>query len=304
MKIAASFLSNGIKIAAELHLPADYKTGERRRALVVSHPFGGVKEQTAGLYAARLAERGLVALTFDAAHQGVSEGLPRFLEDPAQRAEDIRSAVTFLSTQDQVDAGRIGALGICASGGYVPYAAQTESRIRAVATVSGADMGALFREGLGGGNSPQALRDLLAEVGRQRTREAMGEPARLDPIVPHTPRDVTEETPALYAEGTDYYRTPRAQHPNSPNKYLFTSIDRIVGYSSFDHVDLIAPRPLLMIAGSKADTLYFSELACSKAGPAAELFVIEGASHIDLYDKPEYVGPAVDRLAAFFEQTL
>lgn len=304
MKTATTFQSNGKKIAAELYLPADYKPGERRRAVVVSHPFGGVKEQTAGLYASKLAEQGLVALTFDAAHQGASEGMPRYLEDPFQRAEDIRSAGTHLSTLDQVDADRIGVLGICASGGYVTYTAQTDARFKAVATVSAADMGLLFREGLGGSSSRQALQQTLAEVAEQRTREAEGAPVRLDPVVPESPEQMTPDTPDLYREGSNYYRTPRAQHPRSTNQYAFTSIDRIAAYSSFDHVDLIAPRPLMMIAGSRADTRYFSEMACAKAGPNAKLVVVDGASHIDLYDKPEYVDPAVQQLSTFFDKSL
>lgn len=304
MKLATSFLSNNIKIAADLYIPDNYQAGQRLPGIVVSHPMGGVKEQTAGLYASLLAENGFIAIAFDAAYQGASEGLPRFLEDPAQRAEDIRSAVSYLTTREEVDSERIGALGICASGGYVPFTATTDSRIKAVATVSAADVGRLWREGLGGNGSREALQEMLAEVGRQRTREARGEEPLLVPIVPHTPADVTPETPVLFREGTDYYRTPRAQHPNSPNKYLFTSIDRITAYSSYDRIELIAPRPLLMIAGSEADTRYFSEQAVAKAGANAELFLIDGATHIALYDVPEYVSQTTNKLVSFFRAGL
>jgi uncharacterized protein len=303
MKTNVSFLSNGLKLAGHLYTPDDLQPGEQRPAIVVAHPFGGVKEQTAGLYAAKLAAKGLIALAFDASYQGESEGEPRYLEDPFVRAEDIKSAVDFLANHASVNPQRIGALGICASGGYVPFAAQTDRRIRAVATVSAADIGLLYREGLGGHGTPEQLKELLEAVGEQRTREARGEPVRIDPIVPET-ADISADTPTLFREGSDYYRTPRAQHPNSPNKYVFTSIGRMAAYSSYDHIDLISPHPLMMIAGSDADTRYFSELAIEKALEPKELVLIEGASHIDLYDKEQFVGPAVEKMVGFFKQYL
>lgn len=303
MKTNVSFLSNGLKLAGHLYTPDDLQPGEQRPAIVVAHPFGGVKEQTAGLYAAKLAAKGLIALAYDASYQGESEGEPRYLEDPFVRAEDIKGAVDFLSNHASVNPQRIGALGICAAGGYVPFAAQTERRIRAVATVSAADIGLLYREGLGGSGTPEQLKQLLEEVGLQRSREARGEPVRLDPVVPN-PADITADTPTLFREGSEYYRTPRAQHPNSPNQYVFTSIDRIAAYSSYDHIDLISPHPLLMIAGTKADTRYFSEMAIEKALEPKELVLIEGATHIDLYDKEQFVGPAVEKMAGFFKHYL
>ncbi|MFJ2281832.1 alpha/beta hydrolase [Pseudomonas sp. NPDC087803] len=303
MKTNVSFLSNGLKLAGHLYTPANLQPGEQRPAIVVAHPFGGVKEQTAGLYAAKLAANGLIALAYDASYQGESAGEPRYLEDPFVRAEDIKSAVDFLANHASVNPQRIGALGICASGGYVPFAAQTDRRIRAVATVSAADIGLLYREGLGGHGTPEQLKELLEQVNEQRTREARGEPVRIDPIVPET-ADISEDTPTLFREGSDYYRTARAQHPNSPNKYVFTSIGRIAAYSSYDHIDLISPHPLLMIAGSEADTRYFSEMAIEKALEPKELVLIEGTSHIDLYDKEQFVGPAVEKMVGFFKQYL
>ncbi|OHX15538.1 alpha/beta hydrolase [Chromobacterium sphagni] len=304
MKTSIRFNNNGLKMADHPYLPVDIQPGEKRAAIAVSHQFGGVKEQTAGLYAQKLSERGFIALAFGASHQGESEGEPRLLEDPAARLEDISSAVSYLSTHEQVDPQRIGALGICASGGYVVKAAQTERRIRAVAAISAVDIGLFFREGLGGGGSTEALKQLLEQVGRERTLEAQGGAPRYDPILPHTPADVSASTPSLYAEGTDYYRTARAQHPNSPNRYLFRSIDRITAYSSFDHVERIAPHPLLLIAGSRADTRYFSQLAYDRAQQPKELLLLEGASHIDLYDREQYVAPSVAKLDAFFHTHL
>jgi len=298
-----TFKSNGLKIAGHLYLPDDYKQDEKRPAIVVSHPFSGVKEQTAGLYAKNLSEKGFVTLAFDASHQGESEGDPRYLESPVVRAEDVKSAVSFLETRDEVDEEGIGALGICASGGYVPYAAETDLRIKAVAGVSGVDMGDLFRKGLPSSMCPN-IEHLLGESAKARTEEARGQPPRLEHIVPNTPEEVPKDAPALFREGTDYYRTPRGQHPNSPNWFLLRSVEDIVEYSSYEHVDMISPRPLLMIAGTKADTRYFSEMAIEKAKAPRELFLVEGAMHVDMYDKEQYVDPAVEKLSNFYKQYL
>jgi uncharacterized protein len=297
-----TFLSKGITLAGNLYLPRRDAPNRRKAAIVVSHPFGGVKEQTAGYYAALLCNEGFITLTFDAAFQGESEGEPRYLEDPFQRAEDIKSAVSFLSTLcDDVDPERIGALGICASGGYVPFAAQTDRRIKAVATISAADIGLLFRKGLGNVQSVEVLQEQLKEAALERTKEAKGQKPRLANVVPHTPADVTKDTPDLYREGTDYYRTSRGGHPNSPNLYIFRSVDLCASYSSYDLIDLISPHPILLIAGSKADTLYFSQLAYEKAKEPKELFIVDGATHIDLYDHGEHVVP---KLTGFMEKYL
>ena len=250
-----------------------------------------------------ITEKGFITLTFDASYQGESEGEPRYLEDPFARAEDIKSAVSFLETRDEVDEQGIGALGICASGGYVPFAAQTDQRVKAAATVSAADLGDLFRRGLPSSTFPN-VKHLLEESGKARTEEARGQPPHLLHIVPNTPEEVPKDAPTLYREGTEYYRTPRGQHPNSPNWFLTRSIDQIAEYSSYDHVDMISPRPLLLIAGTKAEARFFSEMAFEKAKAPKELFLIEGATHVNMYDRDKYVSPSVEKLSIFFNQYL
>ncbi|GAA3189163.1 alpha/beta hydrolase [Streptomyces virens] len=289
MKTDVTFLSSGLTLAGILFLP-DTPTAGRLAAVVVSHPGGGVKEQTASVYAERLAREGFAALAFDAAYQGESEGEPRGLEDPFQRAEDIKSAVSFLTTRDEIDPDRIGALGICASGGYVPYAAQTDVRIKAVATVNATDMGSVMRDGLGRTQDPQLLRAMLESAAAARTAEARGEAV---------PRQewITE---AVDAETYAYYRTPRGHHPRAVRPWPVRSLDRIIQYDSYASIHLIAPRPLLMIVGSDANTAYFSREAVARAAGPKELFVVEGATHISLYDKDEHVTPAVARLGAFY----
>ncbi|WP_321422109.1 alpha/beta hydrolase [uncultured Methanobacterium sp.] len=304
MEKTVSFKNNEINLAGHLYLPDDIDENKKHPAIVIGHPVGGVKEQVAGSYALKLSEHGFITLTFDASYQGESGGKPRYLEDPASRVEDVRCAVDYLSNHPLVDENRIGGLGICGSGGYVVNAAQTEHRIKAVAGLSSVDIGGLFRDGFEGITTLDERQIMLEEVGKQRTKEANGEPIQLIPIVPDSADELTENTPVLYREAYEYYRTPRAQHPNSPNRMVFTSIDKIMAYSSYDQVDTISPRPLLLIAGSAADSLYFSEEAYKKAKEPKELFTIQGATHIDLYDKPEFVDPAVEKLLEFFGENL
>ncbi|MYQ48819.1 alpha/beta fold hydrolase [Streptomyces sp. SID4985] len=301
MKQNVTFDSAGLKLAGTLFTP-DEHSGDRLPAVVVSHPAGGVKEQTASVYAERLAREGFAALVFDAAYQGESEGTPRGLENPFQRAEDVRAAVTYLTTRDDVDPARIGALGICASGGYVPFAAQTDHRIKAVGTVSAADTGDLFRRGLGRTQGPEALEAMLDQAGALRTAEARGEAPVMQNWVPESQEGLEEGT--LWREGSEYYYTERGLHCRSNTGWVLRSIDQLAQYDSYALIRLIAPRPLLMIIGSKADTAYFSREAVAEAGDNAELFVVEGATHVDLYDKDEYVTPAVAELTGFFGKHL
>ncbi|MFF3786846.1 alpha/beta hydrolase [Streptomyces sp. NPDC001933] len=292
------FPSNGLKLVGHLYTP-DAPASGFRPAIVVGHPGSGVKEQAAGLYARRLAERGFVTLAFDAAYQGASEGEPRGLEDPGQRVEDLKAAVSFLSTHDEVDAGRIGALGICASGGYALAATATDHRIRAVSTVSAVDISRQFRLGADGTQDPDALQNMLAAAAAARTTEARGEGIRRFPLFPATEAEARRAGPHVH-EGWEYYCTPRAEHPRSAKTFTWSSVDRIASFDAFHAVGLIAPRPLLMITGREAVTSWMSVEAFQKAGAPKELHWIEGAVHNDLYDKDACVTPAVDRLAEFF----
>jgi hypothetical protein len=300
----ADFFSNGIKIAAIIYMPssaltATYKTSP---AIVVSHPGTGVKEQTAGLYAQLLAEQGFIALTFDAAYQGESEGLPRGLEDPAQRVEDIKCAVSFLGTLPQVDTDRIGVLGICASGGYGIMAAAADQRIKAIATVSAADIARQFKKGGNGNQDPQVFQHLLSLAAADRFEEAKGNQPRVLPVFP-----TEEQAKAMGAhvyEGWQYYCTNRGQHPRSAKVLTLSSIDRIATFDAFAFVNLIAPRPLLMIVGSKAETMWMTKEAYAAALQPKELMIIEGASHVALYDKMEFIEPALSKLVDFFTVNL
>ncbi|KHT33336.1 MULTISPECIES: alpha/beta hydrolase [Pectobacterium] len=291
-------------IVANLFKPAGFDQNKKYAAIVVTHPIGGVKEQTAGLYAQKLAEQGFITLAYDASYQGESGGEPHLMELPSARVDDISCSIDFLSTLSYVDANRIGSLGICGGGGYVLSAAQTEQRIKAVATVSAAEIGDLRRNGLSNSRTYEQRMQLLKDAAEQRTREARGEAIRLTPTVPESTKDFTESTPVMYREGYEYYRTARGQHPNAPARAVFSSLPSQMAFYAFEQLETISPRPALMIAGAKADSLYFSELAYQKTQEPKELFLVPGASHIDMYDKPQYVTPAVTKLTAFYQQYL
>ena len=302
MKRQVTFKNNQIDIAGEFHLPAGFDEAKKYAAIVCAHPAGAVKEQSPALYGRMLADKGFVVLTFDASHQGASGGEPRFLENPFERVEDVRSAVDYLTTLPFVDAGRIGALGICAGAGYSISAATTERRIGAVAGVSPADAGSAIREGWDGRMPLSELNKMLESVAAQRSAEANGAAVQYMTYVPETP----DENPFVtFREAYYYYRTPRAQHPNSPNKVMFTSLDKLVAFSAADRIDALLTQPLLLVVGSKSDARRFVDTYHEKAASNdKEVVVVEGATHVDLYDVPQYVEPAVAKLATFFSNKL
>ncbi|KAF2794932.1 alpha/beta-hydrolase [Melanomma pulvis-pyrius CBS 109.77] len=297
------FPSNGIDIVGELYLPASGSPSRKNAAIVIGHPSFGVKEQAAGAYARALSDAGFIALAFDAAYQGESGGLPRMLENPFQRAEDARAAVSYLTTRSEVDAERIGALGICASGGYVPFAAQTDTRMKAVATVSGADFGRIVREGLKpkGSITREQLMEQLAQANALRTIEAKDGEARMVVMTPQEKSAIPEGAPDLIKDAWDYYMTDRGRHPRSRQSWVGRSMDLCANFDAYRFVDMISPRPLLMIAGEKADTKYFSEEAIQQAKEPKELFVVEGKSHVALYDDLSETAP---KLLDFFAKSL
>ncbi|CAI6093543.1 unnamed protein product [Clonostachys chloroleuca] len=300
------FKAGQLTIAAELHAPAEGSPDRKGAAVVVSHPMAGVKEQTSSDYARSLSKAGFYALTFDAGYQGESSGEPRGLEDPSQRVEDIKSAVSYLvSLTDKINPERIGVLGICASGGYVSAAAQSDIRIRAVATVSAACVGALTRNGGIYGHlkeNPAAIEGALKAAAQWRNAEATSGVASDAPkMFDSDPSKWTEDSDAFFRGASQYYGTSRGKHPRSTQKVPPQSSDKMITYDSFRFQYLISPRPLLMIAGSEAETLHFSQTAVAQAKEPKEVLVIPGRNHFDLYDGLTVTGP---KLSEFFGKHL
>ncbi|MDX3190495.1 alpha/beta hydrolase [Streptomyces sp. MN03-5084-2B] len=296
-RTTVTFDSAGISLAAHLYTPGSAGPWP---ALVVGHPGTGVKEQTAGTYARLMAERGFVTLAFDAAHQGESGGLPRGLEDPAQRVEDFKAAVSYLATRAEVDAGRIGLLGICASGGYSLAAAGGDPRVRAVATVSGVDVARQFRFGADGTQDPAVFQGLLELAGQARTAAARGADPGVMTMFPETAAQAGALGGQHGVEGFEYYRTPRGEHERSAKFLAWPSVDKLASFDAFHAVPLIAPRPLLQVVGTRAVTSWMAVEVHQRAAGPKELHWIEGASHVDLYDKKEFIDPAVEKLGDFF----
>lgn len=294
-----SFPSFTLTISGELYEPAKDAPNRLGAAVVVSHPMTGVKEQTAADYARVLSKAGFWALTFDAGYQGESSGEPRGLEDPHQRIEDSKGAISYLTTLKSkgVDPERIGLLGICASGGYTSYVAQSDLRVKALATVSAACVGRMTRNGglhrEHNKESKQAIDGALQAAAQWRDKEAQGPhqeaPKMFNADLASLPSDID----SFFKDAAEYYGTKRGAHKRSDQRVPPMSYDLMVSYDSFNFQHLISPRPLLMIAGSRAQTLHVSEAAVKAAQEPKELFVVEGLNHFDLYDNLDKAGPKV-----------
>lgn len=291
-----------IDVVGDLYFPANYDSAKKYAAIIVGHPFGGVKEQTSGLHARKLAEMGYVTLAFDASYYGESGGYPRRMESPEVRVEDFSAAVDFLSNHPAVDANKIGVIGICGGGCYSVSVTQIDHRIKALATISMYDMGRARRQSVGDTQTYKQRMAILDEIGRQRTVE-YGGAARRD--IRALPEKVDENTPKFAIDFLDYYDNPqRGQHPNSTGYYSYTSLAPMMNFFPFAQIETISPRPVLFIVGENAVSKYFSEDAYEKAVEPKELFVVSEATHVDLYDQPEYLKITLPKLDAFFKQYL
>lgn len=294
---------HGLDIAANVYTPAGYDPKEMRPAIVVAHPNGGCKEQVAGRYAQRLAELGYITITADAAYQGSSGGEPQHTDKPQFRTEDVRGMTDYITGYPGVDTSRIGALGICGGGGYTLKAAQSDKRFQAVATVSMFNSGRVRRDGLQD-SQRDSIQDRLQQATVARAQEESG-----GEILYAGDADLTDEQIAaqpfdLYRQGYEYYWKTHA-HPGSTFKYTMSSLLDLISWDAADQVDLI-DKPLLMIAGSEADTRYLTEEAFAKATGTSdkELFLIDGARHIETYWVDEYVDAAIGKIGPFFDRTV
>lgn len=300
-----SYKINGITIAANVYTPANYNPAQKYPAVVVAHPNGGVKEQVAGLYAQRLAEQGYITITADAAYQGGSGGFPRNVDKPANRIEDIHAMADFISQYKGVDVQKLGLLGVCGGGGYSLNAAQSDKRFKSIATLSMFNSGVVRKNGYVN-SAVNTIQDRLIQAAKAREQEAAGGEVVYIGDIKTLPTDeqIAKMPFDLYREGTIYYGRTHA-HPNSSGKYTASSLMDLMVFDASANMDLIQ-QPLLMIVGSKADSKYMTDEAFAKAINAKdkELFVIDGATHIETYWKPEYVNQAVDKLSKFYSKSL
>jgi len=294
---------NGIDIAANVYTPANYDTSKKYPAVVIAHPNGGIKEQTAGLYAQRLAEAGYVTIAADAAYQGASGGEPRHTDKPQYRTDDIYGMADYITQYPGVDANRLGALGICGGGGYTLKAAQSEKRIKAVATLSMFNSGEVRRNGFQN-SQLNTIQERLKRATDARAQEAAGGETLFSGVASITDEEIAKTNTDLYREGYEYYYRTHA-HPNSTFLYTTSSLMDLMTWDAIDQIELIN-QPLLMMAGSKADTKYMTDEAFRKAinAKSKELYVIDGATHIQTYWKPEYVSQAVNKLVNFYKTNL
>ena len=294
---------NGIDIAANVYTPANYETSKKYPAVVVAHPNGGIKEQTAGLYAQRLAEAGYITMAADAAYQGASGGEPRHTDKPIYRIEDIRGMADYITQYAGVDANRLGVLGICGGGGYTVKAAQSDKRVKAVATLSMFNSGEVRRNGFQN-SQLNTIQERLKKASDARAQEAAGGKIIYAGVTSITDEEIAKTSTDLYREGYVYYYRTHA-HPNSTFQYTMSSLLDLMTWDATTNMDLI-DQPLLMMAGSRADTKYMTDEAFRKATHSKnkELFVIDGATHIQTYWKPEYVSQIVMKLVGFFGENL
>lgn len=291
----------GITLAADLYLPKN-RGSQRLAALVVGGPFGAVKEQSSGLYAQTMAERGFVTLAFDPSYTGESGGAPRHVASPDINTEDFSAAVDFVGLHASVDRERIGIIGVCGWGGIALNAVAADKRVKAVVASTMYDMSRVMSKGYNDSVTPEQRAQTLEQLGQQRWRDAEnGSPAMLPMF-----NVLKGGEPQFMVDYADYYKSKqRGFHPraiNSNGSWTITSGLSFMNAPLMTHIAEISPRPILLIHGEKAHSRYFAETAYAAAAEPKELMIIKGASHIDLYDQVDKI--PFDKMADFFGKNL
>lgn len=291
----------GITLSAIINFPAGFDENKKYAAVVVSHPGGGVKEQAAGLYAKKLAEKGLITIAYDASYQGESTGEPRQLENPYIRTEDVSAVVDYLTTLSYVDAEKIGAMGICAGAGYTANAAINDHRIKAVGMVSAVNIGSMFRNGWENNVKDADAMPYLLAGADARTNDTK-EGSQIMPLAPMKEEDAPNEE---LREAWEYYHTDRCQYPTAPGWATLRSLTQIITYDAYNKAEAFFTQPLLAIVGSVAGSAWMSDDLLKIAATADKTkYVIEGANHMSLYDRENYVNEAISQLVPFFSEKL
>lgn len=294
-----------MNIAGNLYLPKDMDKSKKHAAIIVGHPMGAVKEQSADLYAVKMAERGFVTMSVDLAFWGGSDGQPRNAVAPELYAETFSAAVDYLGTGPFADREKIGAIGICGSGSFAISAAKIDPRLKAVATISMYDMGAANRNGLNHSLTLAQRKQIIADAAEQRYVEFQGGATKYTSGTVH---EITEKSNPIEREFYDFYRTPRGEFTPAGSSPLLTthptlsSNTKFMNFYPFNDIETISPRPLLFITGDQAHSKEFSEDAYKRAAEPKELYYVVGAGHVDLYDRVELI--PFDKLESFFKANL
>lgn len=294
-----------MNIAGNLYLPKDMDKSKKHAAIIVGHPVGAVKEQSADLYAVKMAERGFVTMSVDLAFWGGSDGQPRNAVAPELYAETFSAAVDYLGTGPFADREKIGAIGICGSGSFAISAAKIDPRLKAVATISMYDMGAANRNGLNHSMTLAQRKQIIADAAEQRYVEFQGGATKYTSGTVH---EITEKSNPIEREFYDFYRTPRGEFTPAGSSPLLTthptlsSNTKFMNFYPFNDIETISPRPLLFITGDQAHSKEFSEDAYKRAAEPKELYYVAGAGHVDLYDRVELI--PFDKLESFFKANL
>ncbi|OPF87483.1 hypothetical protein BW731_04315 [Vagococcus martis] len=287
----------GIRLSADLYYDKKLDLSKEHAAIVIGSPYGGVKEQGPGIYANELAKRGFIILTFDPSFNGYSGGEIRHISSPDLFVEDFSACVDFLGTRSFVDRNKIGAIGICGSGGFALSAAQVDRRIKAVATVSMYDISTAQR---GSEMLEEERNSRLDDMAEQRYIDFEQGYQTLGPR--GAAIGFTDETDPISKEFGEFYSTPRGYHPNATTQFSITSSFSFMNFPLLSYIKSISPRPILFIMGSKAHSCAFSETAYDLANEPKELFVVAEANHVDLYDKVEMI--PFGKLVSFFTNYL
>jgi hypothetical protein len=289
----------GIEISGDLYTAKDIDKAVKYPAIVVGPPYGGVKEQSPGVYANRLAQGGFVVLAFDPAFMGESGGEPRNVSSPDIFAENFSAGVDYLGTLDYVDREKIGAIGICGSGGFALSAAQVDKRIKAVATASMYDMSRAIKADM----TKEQRSEFLDQLAKQRWKDVDNGYPEYNPAFPkETAESVPEGLDPVSEEFFTYYGLERGHHPNALGNFTTTSQLPFLNYNLLDHVDEISPRPILLIMGENAHSGFFSEDVYEQASKPKELYIVPNANHIDLYDQTDKI--PFDKIESFFKDAL
>lgn len=289
----------GFTLAGDLYHLKNLDKNKQYPALIVGAPYGGVKEQGPCIYANELAKRGFIVLTFDPCFMGESEGYPRYVSSPDIFTENFSAGVDYLGLLPFVNREQIGAIGICGSGGFALSATQMDTRIKAVATASMYDMTVASRLGM----DKETIQATKEKLSKQRWIDAQNGYPEYIPYFPDkplekVPEDLTEPT----AEWFRFYALKRGHHINALGGFTTTSNLAFMNYHLLDYLDEISPRPILFIVGDRAHSKFFSEEAFNKASEPKELYVVDDAEHIDLYDKIDKI--PFDKLELFFKNNL